>query len=456
MTDDTSSSLSNTANLHANIDAVNGAQKRALSYSQTLHLLISQIFAEKMPADRVLADYFRANKKHGSKDRRVIRESLFGVFRWWGWFKKLETPLTQQQSWFAALAITAKFEQHKWADIAEAWSTFANLTLPTSTTDLASVEQKCQYLNQCYPQYQFSGQDLLPEWFWHHLTPMDESQQQQLIESMSCRPPIWGRVQSMTVNEACDHLSQLDIDASPSMYFSDAIHLGHKNINLTGLDLYLQGKLEIQDLGSQVIGQICAPKPNEIWWDTCSGAGGKSLQLRALMLAQNPNSQGGVVASDIRKKPLEELQKRAKRAKYNNITTAPWVSEALPIDADTIDHVLVDAPCSCTGTWRRNPDMRWLDDASAITDKPALQLDILTRSSAAVKTGSYLVYATCSLATAENQDVVQRFLAQHPQFELLSVQHPFTKNDTQMLTVLPFEADSDGMFVAKMVNRGNQ
>jgi 16S rRNA (cytosine967-C5)-methyltransferase len=95
--------------------------------------------------------------------------------------------------------------------------------------------------------------------------------------------------------------------------------------------------------------------------------------------------------------------------------------------------------------------MRWLDNSSAIEDKPALQLDILSRSSKAVKTGGELVYATCSLASAENQDVVDAFLAANPEFSLLQVTHPFNGQSSTMLTVWPQEGNSDGMFVAKMI-----
>jgi 16S rRNA (cytosine967-C5)-methyltransferase len=97
--------------------------------------------------------------------------------------------------------------------------------------------------------------------------------------------------------------------------------------------------------------------------------------------------------------------------------------------------------------------MRWLDGVEAVTDKAALQLDILSRSSQAVKAGGVLVYATCSLSPIENQDVVTAFLQQHPEFTLTPIHHPFSGEQTEMLTVWPFEANSDGMFVAKMHRR---
>ncbi|GIU28863.1 RsmB/NOP family class I SAM-dependent RNA methyltransferase [Shewanella schlegeliana] len=429
------------------------AQKRALSYSNTIHQLFVSVMNEKLPADRIVGEYFRTHKKHGSKDRRVIRESLFALFRWWGWLKKVHTSEQQDASWFASLSLVAELEGHQWSQFSDAWREFANLSpefsLAPAKHALASISDKCEYLNQQLANISFNDAELLPEWFWQ-LANVENSDKQAIIEAMCSRPPIWGRAQTITQQQLIESLANDEITAVASEFFDDAVSLGHKSVNLNAITAYQRGKLEIQDLGSQVIGQICAPKADEQWWDTCSGAGGKTLQLRSLMLKQNASAQGSIVSSDIRRKPLEELAKRAKRAGFNGITTAPWKSDDLPVKANAFDGVLVDAPCSCTGTWRRNPDMRWLDDASVVTDKHALQLDILSRSANAVKSQGQLVYATCSLSPIENEQVVNAFLAANPEFELQTVTHPFTGQQAQMLTIWPHEADTDGMFVVKM------
>ncbi|QYK00420.1 RsmB/NOP family class I SAM-dependent RNA methyltransferase [Shewanella psychrotolerans] len=451
---DKASNVSITETIHQDVNADTSPHKRALSYSITIHQLFEQVMQSKMPADRVVAEYFRTHKKHGSKDRRVIRESLFGLFRWHGWLKQLPQVCNAPQAWFASLVLTAKIEDHPWQDIRDAWFSFAALTELehiNNTNDISSLVLKLKMMQNCFSELAIAITDLVPNWFWAHYPDSTPQEQHALIESLCSRPPIWGRLQGIDGNKAIAALSDSDIPASMSAYFSDAINLGHKSINLNGLTLYTEGQLEIQDLGSQVIGNICMPKDDQLWWDTCSGAGGKTLQLRSLMLQQNPHSKGSIVASDIRRKPLEELNKRAKRAGFTQIRVSPWQSDALPVPSEHFDGVLVDAPCSCTGTWRRNPDMRWLDDETAITDKPALQLDILSRASAAVKSGGVLVYATCSLSPSENEAVVESFLATHGEFTLQALTHPFTGDVSSMLTVLPYQADSDGMFVAKMV-----
>ncbi|BDM65357.1 tRNA/rRNA cytosine-C5-methylase RsmB [Shewanella sp. NFH-SH190041] len=419
------------------------AQKRALSYASTLHQLVSDIFNSGMPADRTLANYFREHKKHGSKDRRLLRETLFALFRWWGWLQQIQQT-ANPQPWLAMLATAGHIERHQWQDIIAAWQELSGLTPTTEqrqATEMDGLSAQHAF-NQCFPTLQVTLAQLAPQWFWQHCHCDDTA---ALAQVLSTRPPIWARVQGISREKALAELQALGIDASPAPAFKDALSLGHKSMNLNEVKLYQQGKLEIQDLASQVIGQICQPQPGQTWWDCCAGAGGKSLQLSSLM-----EDKGDITASDIRPQALTELVKRAKRAGIKHIRTALWQSDDLPVAAQAFDAVLVDAPCSCTGTWRRNPDMRWLDDASAVTDKPALQLDILSRASQAVKSGGDLVYATCSLAEAENGAVVDAFLAAHPEFEAVTIRHPFTGQECQHLTVWPQDADSDGMFVSKM------
>ncbi|MCG9963714.1 RsmB/NOP family class I SAM-dependent RNA methyltransferase [Shewanella cutis] len=438
-----------------NIEPQTPAQKRALSYANTIKLLFDEILSAKQPADRVLANYFREHKKHGSKDRKVIRESLFSLFRWWGWFKAAG-DYQQAEHFFSMLSASALLEAHPWQDIAQAWHELSQSTHDyqrLQSIPVNNLTDKLALVRQLFPQVVLELTDLLPEWFWQ-VCPIDAKRRPNLIEAMSSRPPIWGRAQSINSQTAVSQLQALGIEASLSPFFEDAINLGSKSMNLNEITLYKEGKIEIQDLASQVIGQICAPEPWQHWWDACSGAGGKTLQLRSLMQTaatkQRTPLQGSIVSSDIRANALEELSKRAQRAQFDGISIARWRSDVLPVATNYFDGVLVDAPCSCTGTWRRNPDMRWLDTLDAVMDKATLQLDILSRSSKAVKAGGTLIYATCSLSPVENEEVVSAFLQQHPEFNLLPIRHPFTGEQTEMLTVWPFEANTDGMFVARM------
>ena len=434
-------------NSHSELIANSSAQKRALSYANTILTLFSEVMTTQKPADRVVANYFREHKKHGSKDRRIIRETLFALFRWWGWLRKpysdnIISEIKVNQASIKLLLSVAVIEKHNWSPIIEAWSELSECNLAgEQVSELESIKH-------LYPEYEFELVDLLPESFWSQVD-LSEENKTKLAASMLSRPPIWARAQFAATDKVKAELEAETLQVETSEYFDDALHLGTKSINLPQIKMYQQGKLEIQDLASQVIGNVCAPKPEEHWWDSCSGAGGKSLQLASLMAQADSKVTGKIISSDIRKSALEELSKRAKRANIKTIQTKAWNDNNLPVKANHFDGVLVDAPCSCTGTWRRNPDMRWTDDLSHIEEIAKLQLDILSRSSAAVKTGGVLVYATCSLLDQENPQVVNKFLAKHSEFSLVPLTHPFTGEKANHLTIWPFEANSDGMFVTK-------
>ena len=427
-------------------DADTSAQKRALSYASTIYLLFSTVMEDKFPADKVLANYFREHKKHGSKDRKIIRETLFGVFRWWGWLNKANHS-KKSETWLGMLATVFSLEAHPWRDISQAWEGFADLQLPQLPYEKPiSLQLAREIAGPLLVELELDFSDLSPQWFWPLISNEDSL---KLASVLLHRPPIWARIQGISRDKGLVELQKLGIVATPSKTFSDAISLGNQSINLNNLPLYKNGQLEIQDLASQVIGQICEPKDNQIWWDACCGAGGKTLQLSSLM-HQNGFNNSKIISSDIRYKALEELEKRYKRANVSNINILPWKGNELPVDELSCDGVLVDAPCSCSGTWRRNPDMRWTDDVTSVKQMPKLQLDILSKCAAAVKLEGYLVYATCSLTDLENSQVVNQFLANHDEFELQVLAHPFTGKQHSMLTIWPYEANTDGMFVVKM------
>ncbi len=198
-----------------------------------------------------------------------------------------------------------------------------------------------------------------------------------------------------------------------------------KRINLNTLPEYKQGLIEVQDEGSQLVALATNISQNESVLDYCAGAGGKSL-----CFAQMMTNKGKIVAHDISKISLQELKKRAVRAHASIISTT-LTPKGL------FDHVVVDAPCSGSGTWRRNPDGRLKltqKQVQALTQK---QADILNKASLFVKQKGHLHYITCSLLELENQHQMRRFLKTHPNFQL--VHH-------QQWT--PAKTNTDGFFLA--------
>lgn len=432
-----------------NFTSQSAIEKRALSYAVTIHHLFEQIMANQQAADNTLAAYFREHKKHGSKDRRVIRESLFAIFRWWGWLKQIPV-CSNNDKWLAILTSVGVIENHQWQDIIQAWQHLGKITLTDNFDNKLALIERAKKICEQHQTTTLSLFDLAPDWFWEQILT---NEPQLVAQSLCERPPVWARLQNITTEDAIAALKTAGLTPSLSDYFPYAVNLGTTQFSLQNIPLFQQGNIEIQDLASQVIANICAPKANEIWWDACSGAGGKSLQLSSIMQNNadlSASNNGYIIASDIRHKALEELKKRYQRANITNINIRPWKSSSIPVEKNAFDGVLVDAPCSCTGTWRRNPDMRWIESFDSINQKPELQLSILHRAATAVKQGGYLIYATCSLLNIENQQVVNSFINTHPEFELTFMTHPFTQKQTKMLTIWPHEANTDGMFVVKM------
>ena len=213
------------------------------------------------------------------------------------------------------------------------------------------------------------------------------------------------------------------------------------------LPAFERGALEIQDLASQAVGLACDPDPGERWWDACAGAGGKALHLAGLM-----GGKGLVVATDVNASKLKEAARRARRSPFRNLTTKEWDGRHVAGKPSSFDGVLVDAPCSALGTWRRNPNARWTTRRQAIARLAELQSQILHAASAGVRPGGTLLYSVCTLTPSETFGVIRPFLETHTDFRLDPFPHPLTGTPTDgTLLIWPQDADNDAMFLARMV-----
>ena len=225
------------------------------------------------------------------------------------------------------------------------------------------------------------------------------------------------------------------------------------------LDLFKDGAIEVQDEGSQIAALLADARPGMRVVDFCAGAGGKTLALAAAM-----QNRGHLVAADIAEKRLERATQRLRRAGASIVQRQPLTSARdkwVKRHAAGFDRVFVDAPCTGTGTWRRNPDAKWRLKPEDVTELPALQADILDSAQRLVKPGGRLIYATCSLLMEEDEDQVDelprdasRFLARCRSAtsgatrSAASVPRPAGRDD--MLRLSPARNGTDGFFVAVM------
>lgn len=248
------------------------------------------------------------------------------------------------------------------------------------------------------------------------------------------RPPLWVRLVAGREDQTRAALAEAGFRFLDSEGRSLALA---GDPGLTRSTAWQAGGLDIQDRASQAVVEAVAARPGERLWDACAGAGGK-----ALALAEAVDPDGTVLATDIRPAALAETEKRARRLALGNLSVAELdATTALP-DSAPFDVVLVDAPCSGSGTWRRSPDARWRLTDARLTDLTALQDRILEKAASAVRPGGRLVYATCSWLVAENEARVDAFLARHPAFGLVD----------QRLVGAPAE-DADTLFVAVLARR---
>jgi 16S rRNA (cytosine967-C5)-methyltransferase len=195
------------------------------------------------------------------------------------------------------------------------------------------------------------------------------------------------------------------------------------------------------------VGVVCAPVSGESWWDACSGSGGKSLHLADLA-----HQELRILATDIRPTILRSLEERAAEAGVKKvIRTQLWDGDTQPPPPGPFNGVLLDVPCSGTGTWARNPDARWRLSPTEFARLNTLQRKLLHGAADSVKPGGTLVYATCSALASENETLIQEFLAANSAFQPAPVKHPLSGEPTPgIIRIQPWEGPCNAMFIATL------
>jgi 16S rRNA (cytosine967-C5)-methyltransferase len=268
----------------------------------------------------------------------------------------------------------------------------------------------------------------------------------ELLQTLQARPPLWVRAQGADEQATWKELNETGIKPWVHRKLHRAAKIDSES-DIYHLPAFERGDLEIQDLASQAVALACDPDPGDRWWDACAGAGGKALHLAGLM-----KGKGLVVATDVHAIKLKEAVRRARRSPFRNLTTKAWDGRHVAGKSGSFDGVLVDAPCSAIGTWRRNPDARWLLDRQAIPRLADLQGQILRAAAPGVRPGGTLVYSVCTLTPAETLGVIRPFLEAHPAFRLDPFPHPLGGSPTDgTVLIWPQDADSDAMFIARMI-----
>ena len=303
----------------------------------------------------------------------------------------------------------------------------------------------------------------IPEWTAPHFEQAFGADWADEGSASAARPPLDLRVNTLKSDrdKAARQLQRLGVQATPFSPLGLRVPPTEgpgRHPNVQAEDAFRRGRVEVQDEASQLAALLVGARPGEQVLDLCAGAGGKTLALAAAM-----DNRGQVHASDADRSRLQPIYDRLKRAGARNVQVLAQPEQRAGL-AGCMDRVLVDAPCTGTGVWRRRPDAKWRVTPEALQKRMAEQDAVLADAATYVKPGGVLVYATCSLLPAENFGRVAQFLAAHPAFTpvpaaelwhaaLPDVPPPEKTIGETSLLLTPHRSDTDGFFVA-MLRRG--
>lgn len=377
-----------------------------------LDLIVVAAQGQGAPADRILADWFKTRRFAGSKDRRAIRDLVYAAIRACG-----PVPAHGRAAMLRLAAddpaVAAAFDGSPYG--------------PAPIGDGDTVAED----------------GLAPGWLAERLAAsgIEGAAAAALLD----RAPLDVRVN--TLKAARETLS-LPAAAAPTAAPSGLRLPAGSPVEQW--DAWRDGLIEVQDTGSQIACLAVDAQPGETVIDLCAGGGGKTLALAAMMV-----NQGRLIASDTDRQRLSRLAPRAARSGASMVETR-LLDPMRELDvlgdlAGQADAVLVDAPCSGTGTWRRNPEARWRLSPAALDKYAAAQARLLDMAAALTKPGGRVVYVVCSLLDAEGAELFAAFLARHPQFVAQPLALPLGSPRGCGLRLEPQRDGTDGFFIARAV-----
>jgi len=402
------------------------------------------------PADAVANGFFRDRRFIGSGDRRTISDRVWGVLRsrrrlgWWTLFSGGEPS--------ARLLVAASLLLEGW-DLPGVEQSFSGGKFGAAKLEESErvVLRKIEGRSLEHPSMPEYVRLELPEFIVPLLRDKFGAKLEAEIAALGGEAPLDLRVNLLKSNlaEATALLAAEGTLAVPTKFSPFGLRVKGRR-PITSGKAFQDGKIEIQDEGSQLVAILVGARPGMRVVDWCAGAAGKTLALAALM-----ENKGQIVACDVSAPRLEGAVKRLRRAGAFNVERHliepgdKWLKRR----AGSFDRVLVDAPCTGTGTWRRNPDGRLRLSEIDVAELVPKQAAILDDAARLVKPGGRLVYATCSLLPAENEQQIDAFLARHPDFAIIPLEQAWDEGGAlpcagPYLSLTPRVHDTDGFFGA--------
>lgn len=407
-----------------------------------------------VPMDTTIGDYMRARRYIGAKDRADIVERVYSIVRHharitWA-LTSVNAAITNLTRVLAHLKIVEHqvrpetlFGEAKFSAPPLDENELQTLKLLPQDFSQAPVDVTCE----CPPEYSGTLTSFFGKFFEQEMLALTHGATLDLRvnTTQSSRESVMTSLAGEGVETDITPYSPWGLRARGKAFLSKT-------------KAFSKGYIEIQDEGSQLIALACNPQPGQQVLDYCAGGGGKTLALAAAM-----KIKGRIVAMDLDERRLAKARERFRRAKVSDIIEVRPLSDEksrkwLRRQKQSFDVVLVDVPCSGTGTWRRNPDMRWCTYGPSLDELIAVQKDILEKVCGAVKPSGRLVYATCSLLPEENEKQIDLFLSSHPEFYLLPLAEVWPEGTTvpcngSFMRLTPHRHNTDGFFAAILVRR---
>ncbi|MCK5092387.1 MAG: RsmB/NOP family class I SAM-dependent RNA methyltransferase [Gammaproteobacteria bacterium] len=428
--------------------------------------LLEKISTERRPADDIVRGWIKARRFVGGTDRRQLRERVYGILRRrmhldWHIENAGFKPTTRME----VIADVVLVDKNNPAELFDG-SKHAPKPLNDDEQKLAIKLVSAKLEDPAMPAHVLVE---MPEWMTEQLKPFYGERFMEEMQALNKPAPM-----DMRVN-----LARVTREQAQKSMAKDGIKVGFTKLSPAGITLeahsdisrtkaFRTGLIEVQDAGSQILSFLTGAKPGMAVCDYCAGAGGKTLALADRLGLQGgaKENKSRLVACDTEESRLKRMDRRLDRAKLDALVDRhvigddnKWHDE----NSGAFDRVLVDAPCSGTGTWRRHPEQKNRITAERVAELTAIQDGILERAANLVKPGGRLVYATCSLLPEENEARVEKFIQAHNEYTVIPWQDAWKQampktappkqtisqtTSSDYLRLSPAAHGSDGFFVA--------
>lgn len=381
--------------------------------------LLNDVAATDAAADVVLRKFFSKRRYAGSKDRRFVTEMFYEIIRDWGYLGDVSGKDPRKM-------VLAHLGQD---------DLFEGGTHGPANTDAGEKA----FLENIPPRESLHHRLNYPLWLEDRLKARFGDKFESAVRTLNGRAGLTLRI-NRNREKVEAFLKENDVGFTPGKLAQSALILEGQP-RITEWPIYKQGLVEIQDEAAQYAVEICELEPGQQVMDYCAGAGGKTLAVASLM-----KNKGQIYACDVSEKRLKDLKPRAKRAKAHIVQPHILKGErrGLIPYVGKIDRVIIDVPCSGSGTWRRSPELKWRLNEKKLAHYISLQTEIMDQAWAYVKAGGRMIYMTCSLFEDENEAQISAFLTRTEDAELV----PLKPDNATSLQLTPSEHDTDGFFVA--------